>query len=108
MLGIHQLADHGIVGRGVLLDVARFLAGRGTPLSPYRNDRITAPVLDAVAKEQAVSVLPGDIVLVRTGWAGHYVGLSEAERVEYNQVRSAPGWPRRRPPCAGCGTTRCR
>jgi kynurenine formamidase len=91
VLGIHQLADHGIVGRGVLLDVERFMAGRGTPLSPYRGDRITASVLDAVAKEQGVTVLPGDIVLVRTGWAGHYVGLTPEERVAYNQVRQCAG-----------------
>jgi kynurenine formamidase len=90
-LGIGDLASRGIVGRGVLLDVERFMAGRGTPLSPYRNDRITVGVLDDVAKEQGVTVLPGDIVLVRTGWAGHYVSLSEAERVAYNKVRKCAG-----------------
>jgi kynurenine formamidase len=91
VLGIHQLADHGIVGRGVLLDVARFMAGRGTPLSPYRNDRITASVLDAVAGHQGVAVRPGDIVLVRTGWAGHYLSLSPDERAAYNKVRQGAG-----------------
>jgi len=91
VLGIHQLAAHGIVGRGVLLDVSRFMAGRGTPLSPYRNDRITAAVLDDVAKEQGVAVLPGDIVLIRTGWAGHYVGLSASQRLAYNKVRKCAG-----------------
>jgi kynurenine formamidase len=38
-----------------------------------------------------VAVLPGDIVLVRTGWAGHYTGLTEAERAEYNRVRKCAG-----------------
>jgi kynurenine formamidase len=91
MLGIHHLARHGIVGRGVLLDVERFMAGRGTPLSPYRNDRITVEILEATAKQQGVRVLPGDIVLVRTGWAGHYTGLTREQRVEYNKVRRCPG-----------------
>jgi kynurenine formamidase len=90
-LGIHHLARHGIVGRGVLLDVERFMAGRGTPLSPYRNDRITVEILEATAKQQGVRVLPGDIVLVRTGWAGHYTGLTREQRVEYNKVRRCPG-----------------
>lgn len=90
-LGIHHLARHGIAGRGVLLDVARFMAGRGTPLSPYRNDRITVDILEATAKQQGVRVLLGDIVLVRTGWAGHYTGLTREQRVEYNKVRQCPG-----------------
>lgn len=90
-LGIHQLAARGIVGRGVLLDVERFMAGRGTPLSPYRNDRITVDILEATAGQQGVRVLPGDIVLVRTGWAGHYTGLSEPERAEYNKVKKCAG-----------------
>ncbi len=91
VLGIHELAAHGIVGRGVLLDVARFMAARGTPLSPYRNDRITASVLDSTARQQGVRMLPGDIVLIRTGWAGHYVGLTESQRAEYNKVRKGAG-----------------
>lgn len=86
-LGIHHVAQRGIVGRGVLLDVARYLEGQGTPLSPYRNDRITAGMLDATAASQGVEVGLGDIVLVRTGWAGHYTGLSKAERIAYNDGR---------------------
>ncbi len=90
-LGIHHLAAHGIAGRGVLLDVARFMAGRGTPLSSYRNDRITAGILEATARQQGADLLPGDIVLVRTGWAGHYVGLTQEQRAEYNKVRKCAG-----------------
>lgn len=91
VLGIHHLANHGIVGRGVLLDVERFMVGRGTPLSHYRNDRITADVLDATAGRQGVSLRPDDIVLVRTGWAGHYVSLTEEERAACNKVRRCAG-----------------
>lgn len=90
-LGIHHLARHGIVGRGVLLDVERFMAGHGTPLSPYRGDRITVDILEATAKEQGVRVMSGDIVLIRTGWAGHYLGLNREQRTEYNKVRQCAG-----------------
>ena len=90
-LGIHHIAQRGVVGRGVLLDVARFMAGRGTPLSPHRNDRITANILDATAAHQGVEVGLGDIVLIRTGWAGYYTSLSEAERAEYNKARRCAG-----------------
>ena len=55
-------ASH-FVGRGVLLDVARH---RGVPwLDP--GEGIGGAELDAVAEAQAVELLSGDIVLVRTG-----------------------------------------
>jgi kynurenine formamidase len=63
-LSIHQIAEAGVIGRGVLLDIARlkeveFLkAGE----SIYPDD------LEAAEKRQGVKVGPGDIVCVRTGW----------------------------------------
>jgi kynurenine formamidase len=63
--GIHRLAT--VVGRGVLLDVARAL-GRdvlepGYPIMPAD--------LDAACELARVAVEPGDIVLVRTGQMVH-------------------------------------
>ena len=53
-----------VVGRGVLLDVARH---KGlVRLEP--NTAITPADLDAVAARQGVSIQDGDIVVVRTGW----------------------------------------
>ncbi len=91
LLGIHHFAQHGIVGRGILLDVARYLADRGAPLSLYRNDRIITETLDATARQQDVQVMPGDMVLIRTGWAGQYLALNQAQRVEYNKNRTCAG-----------------
>jgi kynurenine formamidase len=54
----------GIVGRGVLLDIARH---RGTD-SLGRTDGISAVELDECAREQGVRVESGDIVCVRTGF----------------------------------------
>ncbi len=62
-LGVHNQSA-GIVGRGVLLDAVRF-AG----CDPF-DTSISSSALDAVVAEQGVDVLPGDIVLVRTGWVG--------------------------------------
>jgi kynurenine formamidase len=56
-----------IVGRGVLLDVARHLRGEAGELED--GYAITAADLDATALAQGVEVRRGDIVLVRTG---HY------------------------------------
>ena len=55
----------GMVGRGVLLDVARF---RGVDWIGADDDPIGPEELDAAAAQQGVAVGPGDALLVRTGW----------------------------------------
>lgn len=77
---IDRIAD-GVVGRGVLLDVARH---RGVDWLED-GDAIAPGELDACAEAQGLTVGPGDVVLVRTGklarhrragsWEG-YVGPS--------------------------------
>lgn len=69
-LGIHHQAG-GVVGRGVLLDVARH-----AELDPF-GAVIDAAMLDEVAAAHGVEIRSGDIVLVRTGWLGTW--LSEPE-----------------------------
>ena len=61
-LGIESIASKGIIGRGVLLDIARL---KGKNLKPgdtiYLND-----LLDA-QKQQKVEIKSGDILFIRTG-----------------------------------------
>ena len=60
--------DHtlpGVVGRGVLLDIARL---RGVEWILADDDPITSADLDAAAERQAVEVRTGDALLVRTGF----------------------------------------
>ena len=64
-VGIHHQAD-GIVGRGVLLDVARHAGHDALP----GGFAIGPDELDATASAQGVVLQPGDAVLVRTGWLG--------------------------------------
>ena len=54
---------HGVVGRGVLLDISRMLR------APWLDDgtRIRPDDLDACAESQGVTVESGDILLIRTG-----------------------------------------
>jgi kynurenine formamidase len=72
--GNEGFASHGIdrfapmVGRGVLLDVA---AVHGVEvLEP--GYEVTAEDLSAAEAAGAVSVDPGDAVLIRTGWSAHW------------------------------------
>jgi kynurenine formamidase len=55
---------NGVAGRGVLLDVARH---RGVSWM-QKGDAILPAELDEVAQAQGVTIRPGDILLVRTGW----------------------------------------
>jgi len=68
-LGIQRYAEAGIVGRGVLLDVARHLEGEGRPIAQDSAYEVTVADLEATAAAQGVVFEDGDILLVRTGWA---------------------------------------
>jgi kynurenine formamidase len=62
-LSVHQWADK-IVSRGVLLDIARL-----KKVDNLAKGYIITPAdLEAAAAAQKVTVKPGDIVLIRTGW----------------------------------------
>jgi kynurenine formamidase len=79
-LGIDQWAARGVVGRGVLADVAGYRAAVGRPLDPTGNEPITVADLEATFEHQGVEVEPGDVLLLRTGWVGHLMAQSDAER----------------------------
>jgi kynurenine formamidase len=81
--GIQKTKDK-MVGRGVLLDIARF---RNVPyMQP--GEGITSEELDACAKAQKVEVKKGDFVLIRTGDLGRR--LKEGEWGTFNSG-DAPG-----------------
>jgi kynurenine formamidase len=72
VLGIQHWARLGIVGRGVLLDVARHQETVGAPLDQTARFDITANLLDEVADTEGVVIQRGDVLLIRTGWTGWY------------------------------------
>ncbi len=61
---IEPIANHGVVGRGILLDIARL---KGKP-SLDANEPITVADLEAAAKRQNCAIEKHDILLIRTGW----------------------------------------
>jgi kynurenine formamidase len=114
-LGIQHVRD-GIVGRGVLLDVARHLGVDRLP----DDLEIDSTLLETVAQAQDVAVGPGDILLLRTGvlpsWdgvrgsLGPHAGLSPecvrwladrdvamvgADNLGVEAMPAAPRWVRR-------------
>ena len=63
--GIGAAIEKGIVSRGVLLDAVRH---RGDELCLGPDRQVTPEELDEIAEKQGVSIEPGDVVVVHTGW----------------------------------------
>jgi len=78
--GVDHWARRGIAGRAVLADVARFRAASGRPIELDGTEPIGPDELDACMSAQGVRPQPGDVLLVRTGWAGWYRTLSPDRR----------------------------
>jgi kynurenine formamidase len=85
-LGLEQCPP--IVTRGVLLDVA---AGRGVP-SLQRGELIDAAELEAAMHRSGVSLVSGDVALVRTGWARLWDAPTEYMGGAPGLTRAAASW----------------
>jgi len=91
-LGIQNWAATGIVGRGVLLDVERYLASVGRPIDQSTVTDITVSDLEATAAAQGVEFEAGDILIVRTGWAEYCrARMDEAARRAFKSAMKLPG-----------------
>jgi kynurenine formamidase len=83
---IDKVDVKGIVGRGVLLDVAHH---RGVPrLAP--NTVIQPEDLDEVARAEGITLRSGDIILIRTGWWGEFLEHRNGE--EWTAGSPGVGW----------------
>ena len=69
------IAEKGIVGRGILLDMARF---RGKDVLDVA-ETFTHEDLMACAKAQGTEILPRDIIVIRTGWIGKFYKVTREE-----------------------------
>src|SRR6185295_19237759 len=83
-LGVETMRP--LLGRGVLLDVARW---KTMDLLPP-DDAITAEDLEGCARDASVAVRPGDVLLVRTGYGAlwtdapaylHAAGVSKSGNI---------------------------
>ena len=72
-LGIQKWADHGIVGRGVLLDVDAFVRAHRGALDHAAGEAFDVALLDQVAAAEGVVLRKGDILMIHTGWSRFYI-----------------------------------
>jgi kynurenine formamidase len=80
VLGVEHWAAQPIVGRGVVIDVAGYLAEAGRPLSHLDGSLIEPEDLDAALARQEVSFAPGDIALIHTGWGEWWTNEASTEQ----------------------------
>ncbi|RVX70494.1 hypothetical protein B0A52_05145 [Exophiala mesophila] len=81
--GMQAWSDHGIVGRGVLLDYWDFVQKK---YDPNTTHRITLSELQGCAEEQGTTFQPGDVLLIRSGWVDTYNKMDENQRTKLGSV----------------------
>ena len=83
-LGIHNFAEQGIVGRGILVDFARWRKRQTSnkELAEFECFKATPIKLEwikQILQEQGTEVRFGDILVVRSGFMEAYLKLSQSE-----------------------------
>jgi len=73
--GVTPIAKRGVVGRGVLLDMARH---RGKEVLD-KGETFTHKDLEACAAKQGTAIQKRDILVIRTGWIGQYYKVTHEE-----------------------------
>ncbi|WVQ82262.1 hypothetical protein IAT38_004390 [Cryptococcus sp. DSM 104549] len=94
-LGIHNYVKHPITSCAHLLDIPLYLSKHSfTPIDPLSNEfKIPVSTLQACADEQGTEILPGDILIVRTGYTEAVIDMSldERDRLRKREVNASCG-----------------
>ncbi len=91
VLGIDNWAERGVIGRGVLVDIAGFCVAQRREWDPRAGTRITVELLEEVITAQGVSVYEGDIMMLRTGFVGAYLTADAAGRADFAVQKDSSG-----------------
>lgn len=76
LMGMIHLSSLPIAGRGVLLDIGRYLEQIGEPLDCVAGTAVSRDVLDAALAAQGTQLHRGDILLIRFGWLQWYQAVA--------------------------------
>jgi kynurenine formamidase len=79
-LGIEHWVRHGMVGRGVMVDVGGYFDAEGQNHDPFTSRSVDHGMLDSAARAQGVDIREGDILCVRFGWMAKYLALDATGR----------------------------
>jgi len=84
-IGIQAWANHGIAGRGVLIDYWSFAQ---KSYDPNTTHKIALSEILACAKAQNVEFKYGDILMIRTGWIDAYHRMDDVSRKKVGEVKN--------------------
>ena len=96
----HHWAEHGIAGRGVFLDYWSYAKSQGNTYDPFNHHAISYDELSTCGKAQSVDIrpssqggdiLPGDILLIQSGWRETYDLRTPEERKAASIRETHPG-----------------
>jgi len=81
-LGIHNWAQHGICGRGVLLDLVKYYTEHSAklPYDPWTTHAIKLEDLEGCAKKEGITFRTGDILIIRMGFMLRYYNATQEEK----------------------------
>ncbi|KAF2420015.1 hypothetical protein EJ08DRAFT_653937 [Tothia fuscella] len=97
---MHHWAEHGIAGRGVLLDYRSYAESKGIHYNPFDTYGITYTELAACGKHQGIDIRPtsqggdikiGDILFIRSGWTQQFHLKTPSERSDLALCAHGPG-----------------
>jgi kynurenine formamidase len=88
---IDKWAQHGIVGRGIVLDMPAAMAALGRSYDPGATVEFGPEELEAARRIAGVEYSPGDILLLHTGFTKWYTDQSPAGRKQIPKSLTAPG-----------------
>ncbi len=77
--GIEHVAEFGLVGRGVLVDLVRHFEKTGKNWGPMEQQVATAEDVKACLEAEGVTLRQGDILMVRMGWVMALLDAKTAE-----------------------------
>jgi len=94
-LGIQNFAEHGIVGRGILVDFERWRQQQSSDHEAYKLECMQAhPIklswMKEILKEQGTEVKFGDIFIIRSGWMAAYHKLTDEDIHEITKTNPPP------------------
>ena len=90
-LGIQEWAENPIAGRGVLVDLAGYRNGQGSPINHAGGEPLDLALIKAAIEAQSVSLGQGDILMLHTGWCEWFLALTAAEKHQARDNRRATG-----------------
>jgi kynurenine formamidase len=90
-LGIQEWAEHPITGRGVLVDLEGYRNSSGEPIDHAAGEPLTLDLVQAAMESQSLTALPGDILMLHTGWCEWFLALDPAEKQRIRESRKASG-----------------